>query len=92
MVRQQAETMPLLLRKLQALGYSHVHLDSRHAPLVASLVEDLLSAGEGCRVLQSQTDGQATQLQATSERVRPPARWSCLATAPSNLSARHQST
>ena len=78
MVRQQAEGLPVLLRKLQALGYSHVQLDARHAPLVASLVEDLLSAGEGCRALQAQTGCQAAQLQATSERVRPEARRLCL--------------
>ena len=70
MVRQEAEGMHMLLSKLQALGYSHVHLDARHAGLVASLVDDLISAGDGCRTLQMQAGGQASHLQATAERVR----------------------
>jgi len=69
MVRQEAEGMHMLLRRLQALGYSHVHLDARHAGLVASLVDDLISAGDGCRAQQMQAGGQASHLQATAERV-----------------------
>ena len=69
MVRQEAEGMQMLLRKLQALGYSQVQLDSRHAPLVASLVDDLISAGDGCRALQAKAGGQAAQLQTTADRA-----------------------
>ena len=72
MVRQNVEALqlPLLLRKLDALGYvRNMHVDTCHAPLVGRLVDDLISAGEGCRDLQQHAEKQNAELQLKTEKV-----------------------
>ena len=72
MVRQDVEAsrLPLLLRKLKDLGYGQdIYLDTRHAPLIGHLVDDLLSTGEGCRNLQQHTEKQNAEVQHAIEEV-----------------------
>lgn len=72
MVRQNVEALqlPLLLQKLNALGYGRtMHMDACHAPFIGRLVDDLISAGEGCRNLQQHAEKQNAELQHKTQKV-----------------------
>ena len=83
MVRRDIEALrlPLLQRKLEALGFDQaIQFDCRHAPLIGRLVDDLLSTGEGCRNLQRHSGQQNAELQDANQKVnhdrrRLPAHW-----------------
>lgn len=72
MVRQNVEALqlPLLLQKLDAIGYGRImHMDTCHAPLIGRLVDDLISAGEGCRNLQQHAEKQSAAMQHKTKKV-----------------------